>query len=344
MVSLFFWRKNKKAEPLAEPAAAGKPVELAVTTQAPVPVASLPVRRMVYALALGDQRAADPSASPDATQNQLLLTASQTVAQVGTEPRYTPQRPSLLPQLMDAVNDEEASLRALSRIVAQDPRLTGEMLKTANSAAYRVSSAPVESIERAAALLGTRGIRTIMSAVLLKPLATAGGRTGRFGEIAWEHSIYSASAADAWAARNQDADPFAAQMLALLHGLGVVTVYRVLSDIYAANPGLPRDAAAMATALDTSATMAAGRIAVNWGLSERSRQALEAQSAAAPVTDSSPLARALQFGLYAGGLALLCRHGKLTEEESEAQITAGEFQGPLATRVWERLVRAYVRP
>src|SRR5512147_1009361 len=174
MVSLFFWRKNKKAEPLAEAEAAGKPVELAVTTQAPVPVAALPVRRMVYALALGDQRAADPTASPDATQNQLLLTASQTVAQVGTEPRYTPQRPSLLPQLMDAVNDEEASLRALSRIVAQDPRLTGEMLKTANSAAYRVSSAPVESIERAAALLGTRGIRMIMSAVLMKPLATAG--------------------------------------------------------------------------------------------------------------------------------------------------------------------------
>jgi HD-like signal output (HDOD) protein len=202
----------------------------------------------------------------------------------------------------------------------------------------------VESIERAAALLGTRGIRTIMSAVLMKPLATSGGRTGRFGEIAWEHSIYSASAADAWAARNQDADPFAAQMLALLHGLGVVTVYRVMSDIYAAHPGLPRDAAAMATALDTSATMAAGRIAVNWGLSERSRLALEAQSAAAPVSDSSPLAHALKFGLYTGGLALLCRHGKLTEEEAEAQVTSGEFQGPLATRVWERLVRAYVRP
>jgi HD-like signal output (HDOD) protein len=307
-------------------------------------VAPLPVHRLVYALALNDSRAAEPDATPDASQNQVLMAASQTVAQVGTEPRYTPQRPSLLPQLLEVINDEEASLRTLSRMVAQDPRLTGEMLRTANSPLYRVSAAPVESIERAAALLGTRGIRMLISAVLMKPLAQAGGRTGRFGEIAWEHSTYSASAADAWAARSQDADPFAAQMLALLHGLGVVTVYRVLVDIYAAHPGLKRDAAAMASALDTSATMAAGSIAASWGLSDRMRRALEAQSAAAPIGDASPLARALQFGLMAGGLTLLCRHGRLTEEAAEEQITAGEFQGPLATRVWERLVRAYIRP
>jgi HD-like signal output (HDOD) protein len=344
MVSLFFWRKKKQADPFDVQAAAAADPTLIVPPPTRRSVARLPVHRLVYALALNDPRAADPEATPDATQNQLLLSASQSVAQVGTEPRYTPQRPSLLPQLMNVVNDEEASLRTLSRIVAQDPRLTGEMLRAANSPLYRVSAAPVESIERAAALLGTRGIRMLISAVLLKPLAQAGGRTGRFGEIAWEHSMYSASAADAWAARGQDADPFAAQMLALLHGLGVVTVYRVLSDIYAAHPGLPRDAAAMASALDTSATMAAGRIAESWGLSERMRRALEAQSAAAPIGDSSPLARALHFGLQAGGLTLLCKHGQLTEEAAEEQITTGEFQGPLATRVWERLVRAYVRP
>ncbi len=344
MASLFFWRKKKQAEPAEVQTEAAADPTLIVPPPTRNVVARLPVRRMVYALALKDPRAADPDARPDASQNQVLVLTSQTVAQVGTEPRYTPQRPSLLPQLLEVVNDEEASLRTLSRIVSQDPRLTGEMLRTANSPLYRVSAAPVESIERAAALLGTRGIRMLISAVLMKPLAHAGGRTGRFGEIAWEHSTYSASAADAWAARGQDADPFAAQMLALLHGLGVVTVYRVLADIYAANPGLKRDAAVMASALDTSATMAAGRIAGSWGLSERTRQALEVQSAAAPVSNPSPLARALHFGLTAGGLTLLCRHGKLTEEAAEEQITTGEFQGPLANRVWERLVRAYIRP
>jgi HD-like signal output (HDOD) protein len=342
MASLFFWRKKKSAEPALTPIS---PAVLAAAPGAtPAPqVEQLPARRLVYALALNDPRAGDPDATPDATQTQLVLAASQEVTQLGTEGRYMPPRPSLLPQLLDAVNDEDASLRVLARLVSQDPQLTGEMLRSANSPFYRVSTTPIESVERAAAMLGTRGMRTLISSALMKPLAS-GGRAGRFTEIVWEHSQYSASAADAWAARNQDSDPFAAHMLALLHGLGVVTVYRVLGDLYAAKPDVPRDAVAMATALDASATVAAGGIATSWGLTERSREALEAQSSAHPAGEFSPLARALQFGLHAGALTLLCKRGKLTEQEAEDQITSSEFRGPAASRVWDRLVRAYVRP
>jgi HD-like signal output (HDOD) protein len=341
MTSLFFWRKKKKPASLVEQIAPA--VLAAAAAMKATPVAPLPTRRLVYALALNDPRAADLEATPGDTQTQLLLAASQEVTQIGTEPRYTPPRPSLLPQLLEVVTDEEASLRGLARIVAQDPQLTGEMLRTANSSLYRVSSTPVESVERAAALLGTRGIRTLISSSLLKPL-TGSGRTGRFGEIIWEHSQYSASAADAWAARSQETDPFAAHMVSLLHGLGVVTVYRVLADLYATQPELPRDAVAMASALDASATVAASGIAGNWGLSDRSRQALEAQASDTPTAELTPLARALQFGLHAGALTLLCKRGRLTEQEAGDQIVSGGFEGPVATRVWDRLLRAYVRP
>ncbi len=57
----------------------------------------------------------------------------------------------------------------------------------------------------------------------------------------------------------------------------------------------------------------------------------------------SPLARALQFGLYAGALTLLCKRGQMTEADATEQLQAGEFQGPAAARVWDRLVLAYVR-
>ena len=198
--------------------------------------------REVYALALHSKRAADVDARPDAAQMSLLLAASREFAQIGTVPRYTPRRPSLLPQLLEALDDEDASLRALSRIVSQDPQLTGDLLRTANSPMYRVSPTPVESVERAAAMLGTRGIRSLLSASLVHPLATTGGTMGRFGDLLWDHSLYSASAAEAWAGRSQDADPFTAHLLALMHGLGCVAVYRVLSDLYLAQPALPRDA------------------------------------------------------------------------------------------------------
>jgi HD-like signal output (HDOD) protein len=299
---------------------------------------------MVYAEALYNPRASDPAATLDAGQHQLVQAARQAVARVGTEPRYTPQRPSLLPQLMEAISDEEASLRALSRIVIQDPRLTGEMLRIANSALYRVSSTPVESIEQAAALLGTRSIRMLISGVLIEPLAHAAGRPDRFGSMAWEHATYSASAADAWATRSGDADPFAAHMLALLHGLGVVTVYRVMLDIYAGHPDMPHDAAAIATAMEDGASVAASRIAMSWGLSEGTQKTLEANPVAASGAEHPPLVRALQFGLLAGGLTLLCRHGRMTEFDAQDQLDAAEFRGPVAGRIWERLLRAYVRP
>jgi HD-like signal output (HDOD) protein len=341
MAPLFFWRRKKKIQPdaaaaLAVTAIVEQPVRQAVAVQ--------PVQRLVYALALNSPRAAEPAAGLDAGHEQVVLAARQTVDQVGAEPRYTPRRPSLLPQLMEAVNDEEASLRALSRMVMQDPRLTGEMLRLANSALYRVSPTPVESIERAAALLGTRGIRMLISGVLIQPLAYAGAGSDRFGNCIWDHSTYSSSAADAWAARSGDAEPFAAQMLALLHGLGVVTVYRVVMDIYAARPELKPDAAAIAMALEGGAPIAASRIARNWGLSDRSQQALEANVVTADAVDPSPLPRALQFGLLAGGLTLLCRHGRLTEFDAQDQLEAAGFHGPVAGRVWERLLRAYVRP
>jgi HD-like signal output (HDOD) protein len=341
MVSLLFWRKKRPDVQDVLDAAPAPPVPAPAT--APPAAALLPVQRMVHALALRDARAADPQVRIDAAQNQLLMAASREFALVGTEPRYTPQRPSLLPQLLEVVNDEEASLRALSRIISQDPQLTGGLLRTANSALYRVSTLPVESVERAAALLGTTGMRTLIAGSLFTPLGQQGRSVGHFGEVMWEHALYSASAAEAWAGRHQDADPFAAHLLALLHGLGSVTVYRVLLDLYAKQPSLPADAAAIATALDTNAAVTGARIAQGWGLSERTREALEAQSSAAPTGDT-PLSRALRFGLLAGALAMLARHKRISEEDAMAQISAHGFAGPQTDRIWERLVRAYVRP
>ncbi len=344
---LFFWRRKHQdtaEDPFAVQPAAVPPQSTAPA--APIPAAAPPqppAMRQVYALALGDDRAMQAPAHDPAHMN-LLMAASKAIAQIGTESRYTPRRPSMLAQLLEALSDEDASLRALARIVSQDPQLTGNLLRTANSALYRVSSVPVESVDRAAALLGTTGIRTLLAASLMQPLATGtASGLGRFGETVWEHALFSASAAEAWASRSQEADPFIAHLLALMHGLGSVAVYRVLSDLYAAQPELQRNAAVIADALDTNAAVTAARIAANWHLSERTQQALESQSSAAPVNESSPLSQALQFGLLTGSMTMLCKKGKLKEAEALERIEAGGFASPATARIWERLLRAYVR-
>lgn len=359
MRSLMFWRKKEpRADALQAAAEEAARAQAASRTEAanaeaaedsgsaepPTPaVKPLSLQRLVYAVALSDPRAADQDARPEPEQVKLMLEASATIARVGSEPRYMPSRPSLLPQILEMLNDEETSLKALSGMVQQDPQLTGDLLRTANSPFYRVSPQPVESIDRATSLLGTQGIRMLVTSRLLRPLAGADVSLGFFGEVLWEHSLYSASAAEAFAGRSQEADPFTAHLLALLHGVGAVAVYRVINDLYEARPGLERDIPAIAGALDANAAVTAARIAANWGLSERSRQALEAQSSAAPVGGPAGLTRALQFGLLAGAATALCRRKLLSEENALRQIEAAGFTGPVPSRVWDRLALAYIR-
>jgi HD-like signal output (HDOD) protein len=179
----------------------------------------------------------------------------------------------------------------------------------------------------------------------VKPLAEhdSGAASGRFGELSWEHSIFSASAAEAWAARTQDCDPFTAHLLGLMHGLGDVTVHRVMRDTIARQPAANAPLL-IAHALDTQGAVTARRIASSWGLSERTQEALEAQSAAAPALEVTPLARALRFGRHAGAVAQLCRHGKMDEARAVQSLAGAGFAGPQVERIWDRLVRAYVHP
>jgi HD-like signal output (HDOD) protein len=345
----FFWRRKS---PLPDPFAirTESPAEIQQAPDAAAPPASAPpplssALRQVYVLALENGRGAQPTTLSDSTQMNLLLEASQALAQIGVKPRYTPRQPSMLAQLLEALSDDEASLRELSRIVSKDAQLTGGLLRRANSPMYRVSSSPVESVERAAALLGTTGMRCLLASSLMQPLATGpASGLGRFGELIWEHSLYSASAAEAWASRKANADPFTAHLLGLMHGLGSVAVYRVLTDLYAARPGLVPDPASTADALELHAAVTARRIAAHWGLSERTQQALESQSSASPINVRTPLSEALQFGLLAGAMIALCRKGKLREDAGLAAIEAGGFPGEPTPRIWNRLLLAYGRP
>ncbi len=348
VVVVLFWSRRRRAAPQesaprqalpAAPPPAALPPAQPDADASPLPRIFTELR----AQALGDERAADPQVLPDPAHMPVLLAASREIAQVGSEPNYTPRQPSMLPQIMEAVNDEEASLRSLSRIIAQDPELTSELLRTANSPLYRLSSTPVESVERAAALVGTQGIRTLITAALMKPLVNTGsGAFGRFGKVTWEHSLYSASAAEAFAARAQDCDPYTAHLLGLLHGLGSVAVYRAIMNQYAAQPGLAPDAASVSQSLGAQSGVTARRIAANWGLSESTQEALESQSSAAPTSAEGPLDRALRFGRTAGALVLLCNRGKISAQEAHGQLAAAGYTSPQADRIWERLVKAYV--
>ena len=271
--------------------------------------------------------------------DEIIAAVGRALETAATEPKYAPRRPMLLPQLMKAVNDTDTSRRELSLMISKDPSLVGSLLKLANSPYYRGGAQPVESVDRAVAVIGTEGIRSLIAAALVQPVfRVSGGDFSQFPEVIWDHTFLAANAAETYAAVVVNSDPFAAQLLALMNGLGAIVVFRVALDQYEAHPGFRPDAATIVTLLDAHASRVARSVAASWELSGRILAALEDQvpgSAMAP--DPTPLGRALKFGRFIAALAVLRNKGLVDEATAKASLKAGGGSGAHFERIWDRL-------
>ncbi len=255
-----------------------------------------------------------------------------------TELRHAPRRPLLLPQLLRAMRNDDVSRRDLAKIIARDPALAGDLLKLANTAFYRVSERPVESIDRAVALLGTDGIRSLVATALVQPVFHLSKQEfPHFPEVVWEHTYRAATAAEAHAAIVEDTDPFAAQLLGLTMGLGAIVVFRVALEEYAARPGVKPEPAVIAALLDAHGAAVARRIAASWELSDRILVALEDQIPAAQVRERTSLGRSLYFGRLIGALAVLQVNKRVGGDVAKASILASGATGFQFERIWARL-------
>ncbi|HUQ10767.1 MAG TPA: HDOD domain-containing protein [Steroidobacteraceae bacterium] len=301
--------------------------------------------RQLVAYALDDAPRQSLSQPPNPDHAPVFQAVQQILERIEARPEYIPRRPSLLPKLLATVNDNEATLAEMSQIIAQDPALTGNLLRIANSPLYRVSSLPIESIDRAVTLVGVRGIRAIIATALLQPVMTGGsGAYGRFPELVWEHTLYSAMAAEMHATQVEGAEPFVAQLCGLLYGLSAIVVFRIVRDQFAAQPHLAPDPGSMARLLESWVAPTAGRIAVSWELSQRVQYALESQTLAAELQMENSLGRSLKFGRVAASLIVLCRLGRVTEPEARAIIVAGEGRRAQIEKLWDRFANSYISP
>jgi HD-like signal output (HDOD) protein len=281
-----------------------------------------------------------PSAALAPPPDELCARVAATLVNIVDKPNYAPRRPMQLPRLMQAINDETASRGALSQIIAGDPALAGNLLRLANSPYYRHSPEPIESLDRAVSMLGTEGLRSMIAAALLQPVfRVSGGSFAHFGEVAWEHSVYAAGAAESHAALAEGVDPFAAQLLALIMGLATIVVFSVAQDEFLAGQRKP-DAAVIAALIDAHAVGVARQIAASWELSERIDTALAEQADLQILpggTAGSALGRALQFGEYMGALAVLRSRGQINDQTAAEILKTVPAPPAIAARIWARL-------
>jgi HD-like signal output (HDOD) protein len=268
---------------------------------------------------------------------KIVASIGATLDISATDPRYAPRRPLLLPQLLRAAGDDDTSRRDLADIIAKDPALVGSLLKLANGPYYRTSSKPIESIDRAVAILGHQGIRSLAAAALVQPVFRAGPKgLGAFADVAWEHTYRASAAAEVHAFAIEGEDPFAAQLLGLVTGLAALVVFRVATDQFAAQKVAP-DPTAIAELLDEHTPHVARRIAATWELSERLLAALDDQLRGRPSRPATGLGRSLRFGVVAGALAVLAANRAIDEETARVSLVAHGGSGQKFERMWDKL-------
>ena len=224
--------------------------------------------------------AGQPAPLSSAESAVMIAATEQALARFDSEPGRLPRRPQMLPQLLSTLNDDDASGRDITMIIARDPALAANLLALANSALYRSQPTPVESLDRAVAQVGTDGLRQLVAVALMQPvMRVEGGIFGRLPELLWDHTQHAAQAAAQFARTIEREDAFAAQLLALLHGLGAIVVVQALRETSARQqPTAPPEAASVAALLQREAPRIARRVAREWDLSERLMCALDDQA------------------------------------------------------------------
>jgi HD-like signal output (HDOD) protein len=304
----------------------------------PSPLAPPQVLKRLRALALG----APTSGEPAAEHAAVAAAAIAAIQDSATLRRLAPRRPSLLPQLIRAANDDAAPRRELAAIIRRDPSLVGHLLEMANSSFYRVTERPVESIDRAVVLLGSEGIRSLIAAAAMQPIfRVAGGPFPRFAQTVWEHAWRSANSSVVHAATVERADPFVAELLSLVWGLADVVLFQAVLERYAATPppdSLRPDARVIAAVLESQSARVARRIGAGWDLSEESLAALEQQTGR--VEPGAPLGRSLRFGRIVGALAVLRINGAIDEAIARASFPRSSLGHEHLERMWKRMTES----
>ena len=246
-------------------------------------------------------------------------------------PDYFPRRPTLMQQLLRAVDDPDAEADKLSRMIAHDPVISADVLRIANSSLYRTSPEPIESIQRAIVIGGVESLRGILATAMVRPVFRA-TRTNfpRLPRLLWDRTERAARAAELYAMTIAPQDRFEAQLAVLLSALGPLVVYSAALDVYAHRPRLTPSPPLLVELTLTLGAEMSRRIAQEWGSSPRLIEALERNA-------GSSLSTALSVGELLGTAMVLESHAALTPDERIAAVESAGLTLTTVEGIWEKM-------
>src|SRR4029079_10004619 len=241
-----------------------------------------------------------------------------------------PTMPSVVQRITALVQDPDVGLRDIGAVVTEDAPLAAKVLKIANSTYYGLRERCI-STQQAAAVLGVRVLRNVVTqAWVIKQYDHLGDQGVDLNEL-WRHSIVTAQACAFVIRRCKkplELKPDEAYVCGLLHDLGQVVLLDNLKQGYVE---LVRrsDAENLPLFLIEQQTLGfdhsdvGQKIAIRWGLPQTVIRAIAFHPGAASEIDGDPV------------VALIAKTNAHVEAVAQGNVIAATaaFEGAAMTRL-----------
>ncbi len=166
-------------------------------------------------------------AAPDASIHLKLF--NQLTRALDDPALKLPQAPAVVQRALNMLRQPDVAYKTLADTVYQDAALTADVLRIANSVAYRGFS-EVRRLDQAFSRLGQRELRRILLAIAVR--TTSGGIPAEYRELGrelWRCALASAILMEHLAPRYGIA-PNDAFLAGLLHDIGSLGLLRIVAD------------------------------------------------------------------------------------------------------------------
>jgi signal transduction histidine kinase/HD-like signal output (HDOD) protein len=147
--------------------------------------------------------------------------------------KHIPTLPHILLQLIKTCNEENGSLKDISKVIEKDPALTTRVLHLVNSA-YYANKHRIFNVDGAVGFLGTNAIKNIaICSSVHEVFQTVNSKTGFNLKQFWWHSLRCAVLAKLIAKNRNFHNPDEAFLSGMLHDIGKIILWMNFPQPYA---------------------------------------------------------------------------------------------------------------
>ena len=141
-----------------------------------------------------------------------------------------PTLPEVALRVRDAVDDEDASIGDITKVIATDAALSARIIQVANSPLMRASK-EIQTLDMAVNRLGMKLIRDMVISMVMEQMfqATSEVTDKKLRQI-WEHSTTVAAISHALAAQFTKLQPEQAMLAGLVHDIGALPILTKAED------------------------------------------------------------------------------------------------------------------